>query len=1095
MRRSAFSTTVAVVGILAWCAFATSQEPTHRAVDRPESSPSTKIEEAKPPLYYLKDEQGNLVAVPGFTLKDFEQLYKLQQGQGPQEQRPSYSLQKIAITGTCTKEQADLNVHINIQVREENWVRVPLRLDRGLLREAAQYRGGGEHFLHFEPEGDGYVSWLRGQPNQQHEVILKMLVPLQLGRDETRLRLAVPRATSSELKLKVPLANAVGRVSERATLQQTANAGNGSTEFTVLNPGGDFELAWRRSGAEVAEVQPVLEATATIVAQIDTRSVDTSAVLTVRSLAAPFDAFRVHLPPQSELLPASGAGYTVTPVATAGGEAAAAQPTVEIRLPKKTSGPVEVRLTARRPPLPNKADQWTELAGFEVVGAARQSGTIAVTVMNDWQILWGASRSVRQAEQVSESLRREDLAAAFDYFAQPFSLTARLVPKKTRIHVEPEYRITVDAHEARLDARLKFVLRGGKVFAVEVGLADWELEDVGPENIVATDGVAVHETTKLTTIPLLQPTAGPIEVRLRARRPLSEGAKSLSLQLPQPKASSASSASALIVSADNVELIPKSSGMQGLVREQVPPQTNGLDRQQPVLFYRSEASKAVFAADLRIHQRQITAHVRTDVQIDERTVQVEQKLSYNVAHEPTDELRVSVPAALAHADDLQFMYQGIALSAAPDDSPPSADPTAPLAFRMLLPTPVMGSCEITARFSAPVPAFSTGHRTQVQIPLTTPLVDRMSANRLTVKAARGLLVEPMTGPWSLATGAATPPGPARAIELLTEEQPEDVALVLQEDASALTAEVIVDRQWLQTWFTETTRQDRFVARFSTSVSPVELVVPPAAASGQLSLVLDGKRLGDLAIRENRVVLPVEGDAATMHVLEARYHFPGPRPPRGAMAVDMPRLGPAGWVRRQYWQVVLPKDEHMLLTPEGFLSESTVGWQRFFWARRPLLDQADLEIWTGAPARGPLPPAANCYLFGALGHVEQTELRTAGRTMIVAIASGTALAVCLVLLYIPILRRPLSVLLLTGLVGAGLLVPEIALLVAQAAALGIVLGALAVILARQIGRRRPAPPTHGEGLSSRTRLVSAPVAAPASTKSAPALEHASSEPLS
>ena len=753
MRHSLFSAIAGVLWLLAWCGVATTQEPNHRAVDKPDETPATKIEEAQPPLYYLKDKQGNLVPVPGFSFEEFEQLYKLKQGLVQQEPRPSYSLQKAVITGTANREQADLNVHLWIQVREENWVRVPLRLDRGLLREAAQYRGGGEHFVHFEPEGDGYVSWLRGQPNQQHEVILKMLVPLAVGRDETRLRLAVPRAITSELKLKVPLAKAVGRVSERATLQQTAHPGNGSTEFTVLSPGGDFEIAWRRGDADAAESQPVLEASAAILSQIDTRGVDTNAVLTVRSLGAPFDVFRVELPPQSELLPASGAGYTVTPVVAAGD--AAGQPAVEVRLPKKTSGPVEVRLGTRRPPLPNKPDQWTELAGFEVTGAARQSGTIAVTVMSDWQILWGASRSVRQTDQLPESLRREDLVAAFDYFAQPFSLTARLVPKKTRIHVEPEYRITVDSREARLDARFKFVLRGGKVFAVDVGLPDWELEDVGPENIVATDGVALNETTKIASIPLLQPTTGPIEIRLRARKPLADGAKSLTLQLPQPKASSASPASALIMSADNIELIPKTAGMQGLVREQLPPQTNALDRQQPVLFYRSEASKAVFAADLRVHQRQLTAQVQTTLRIDERTAQVEQRLSFTVAHEPTDALRVMVPSALVHADELQFEHQGIVLSAAPDDAPPPADPLAPVPYRILLPTPVMGPCDISVRYATSVPPLSTGHRAAIQVPLVMPIVDRLAANRLTVTAARGLLVEALTGPWSVAASTAS----------------------------------------------------------------------------------------------------------------------------------------------------------------------------------------------------------------------------------------------------------------------------------------------------------------------------------------------------
>ena len=67
-------------------------------------------------------------------------------------------------------------------------------------------------------DGDGYVCWVRGKTDSQHEITLTMLVPLAAVGDETRLKLFVPRATASELKLTVPMADAVGTVSEGATL-------------------------------------------------------------------------------------------------------------------------------------------------------------------------------------------------------------------------------------------------------------------------------------------------------------------------------------------------------------------------------------------------------------------------------------------------------------------------------------------------------------------------------------------------------------------------------------------------------------------------------------------------------------------------------------------------------------------------------------------------------------------------------------------------------------------------------------------------------------------------------------------------------------
>ena len=54
-----------------------------------------------------------------------------------------------------------------------------------------------------------------------------------------------------------------------------------------------------------------------------------------------------------------------------------------------------------------RGDNWLELAGFEFPEAARQWGTIAVSVAGDWQVLWGESRGVRQIDQLPEAARPE----------------------------------------------------------------------------------------------------------------------------------------------------------------------------------------------------------------------------------------------------------------------------------------------------------------------------------------------------------------------------------------------------------------------------------------------------------------------------------------------------------------------------------------------------------------------------------------------------------------------------------------------------------------------------------------------------------------
>ena len=271
--------------------------------------------------------------------------------------------------------------------------------------------------------------WIRGPAGQAQQVTMKMLLPLAHVGDDTRLNLLVPRSTTSELKLKVPIAPAAAKVSEGATLLPPAASG-GQTELTALGLSGDFELSWYKAGDRPAEVPAVLEAVGAVAARIDSRGISEEATVSVKSYGVAFDRFRVRLPQDAVLVPGNAAAYTIVPLEQAD-PAAPRQRLVELRLAKKTSGPVEVRVASVRTCDPAQPGQWFDLSGFEVVGAGRQWGSIAVTAVGDWQVLWGPSRGIRQVDQVPELLRHKDVTAGFDYFTQPCSLTARLVAKKT----------------------------------------------------------------------------------------------------------------------------------------------------------------------------------------------------------------------------------------------------------------------------------------------------------------------------------------------------------------------------------------------------------------------------------------------------------------------------------------------------------------------------------------------------------------------------------------------------------------------------------------------------------------------------------------
>ncbi len=176
-----------------------------------------------------------------------------------------------------------------------------------------------------------------------------------------------------------------------------------------------------------------------------------------------------------------------------------------------------------------------------------------------------------------------------------------------------------------------------------------------------------------------------------------------------------------------------------------------------------------------------------------------------------------------------------------------------------------------------------------------------------------------------------------------------------------------------------------------------------------------------------------------------------------MKFEFPSLGDDTWVQRAYWQLLLPPDEHLVVSPANLTGEYVWGWNHFYFGRQPLLDQADLEGWVGLRPGPPAPTGMNYYLFSALGQMGPCEIVTAGRSTIVFIASALALVAALLLMYLPVLRHPL-VLLVAATVLACLtgIYPELALMAVQASAVGLALALLALFL-RQLTSAAWQPP--------------------------------------
>ncbi len=102
-------------------------------------------------------------------------------------------------------------------------------------------------------------------------------------------------------------------------------------------------------------------------------------------------------------------------------------------------------------------------------------------------------------------------------------------------------------------------------------------------------------------------------------------------------------------------------------------------------------------------------------------------------------------------------------------------------------------------------------------------------------------------------------------------------------------------------------------------------------------------------------------------------------------------------------------------------------------------------------------AANHYLFSTLGAAEPLQIHTISRTRLVLLASLPLLLCGLLLIYWPAARHPATLLVAAvAMAAVATIDPESAVLIAQAATLGLFLALVAFVMAR-VSVRPPVPP--------------------------------------
>ncbi len=1090
---------------------------------RPEGGLEPRPVEQPPEIFYLPDDGGRLVPVPGFQYRDFLELLGQRERLPGVPRPPGLVIERLVADArpgmgidadTCT-------IEITLEVRQtrDGWVDVPLRLAGLILTSDPRVEGPGRFILEGpgrDAAASGYRGWVSGSRDDRHTVTLVGVVALETLADRESFLLDLPVATTSRCVILSARSEPVVTVQPAGLPPRVEPDGAAGSRVVCDGVGGEtrFRIAGRGAAAARAGVLPQVAVESLV--RIDGRVAVIEAAVRIDGLPADQGAVRLTLPPRCTLVRVGEPASLVRAVGEAVDGTDGAR-VVEVQVARNPDGVALVELECERPVDPTGRVPFDPL-GFAVEGIPgwRQRGRTALVVAGEWQLDWddpGANRRVDPAP----AARQPGFVAAFAHDAQPAALPMRVRPRSSRVVVEPEYRYTIGETRVVLEAKFRVSVRGAPVTRLSVGLDGWTIDEVSPATLVDTAAVASRDGE--VVIPFLQPLAGDAVVDLRAALTVDAASDRLSWMMPQPRADLVGPATVTVAADADIEVLPDGEKIRGLVRQVVPASRRSEgDRGQ--LVYRLDGAAGEFQASRRSLPRRVEAVVDARATVGEEETVVEETLRLDVAHLPLESIDVVLPAAIAEGGTFEIRQGAQRLSpfALPSGDAASAGPEG-TALRSLLAVPLLGEGEIVLRWTLPTPR-PAGEAEVSPLPLVLPRGARIGRQSFTLLSDENPVVDVRGDVWRR---DAAPNLPTAERTWVATRIQESVPLTFSSQPGNGSGDTVVEAAWLETRILADRREDRFRYAVTTTGRRLVLALPPSCLpmrnglpdAAAVEVRLDGQPIVGAVRPDGAVTIDIPrgpgqgvgrasaqvtiGMSRPRSVAEgggARWFLGGVL---GPLVLEAPRFAEGTLERRFFWDLLLDDNEHLLAAPVHWTSQQRWEWGTLGLERMPVVARGVLADWVAGAVRGvaqrstgadptlggdPLRPTAPAeppmvsgrVVFAGTGSPGAGTVWLLPTWLLVLLVSGPLLALGLTMVYRPAWRRvPAVFALALPATLAAVAFPDIAPLVVQAAIPGCLLSFLAAGLRRvtepvvPMVAVAPAADDHDDS----TRLVSPP----------------------
>jgi hypothetical protein len=633
-------------------------------------------------------------------------------------------------SGAVEGDLVRLSAKLTVEVLGDDWARLPVQFGDAAVGRATNDDGS----VLWRGVGDGNYELL-AHGRGKHTVTFELVARVQASTDGKSFTLQCPPVGVSNLDLTIP----TGELAVQVTPRQTSEVNGGDKDKTkvqaVLGSTDRFTVTWQPKGGAAADMAGLASVTDTIVIDVGDGVVHSHATFDYQILRGALDELVVVMPADERLLDVQVPGLRDWQTEKLEGDQAGRQ---RLRVRLHAAAKDKLRLELRtESAIPEKE---FAVAQFQVLGAARESGVIAVRSAEDVGLEFVTHTGVSRidAADVPEPLRKPR-SSFYKFFTPSFRLAVAASALEPRVVADSFLTVSLDKSRTTVRGDFKYDVTRAGIFAARYRLpAGFHVDEVQCEAMDRHE-VTTEDDSQVLTVYLTKKVLGALAISVTVSEPRGVQSGDLDLPLIEPLGVLREQGLVGVIALDSLQVTSDPKKLEA-ARPATPAElaARGFNPQPP----QGSSLAAAFAFARRPvkiglatseRPRRVLATVGTTTSVKEDIVSVTTQVNYSIQFAGADTFRVAVPAGVA--DRVQIEGDGIKERRKADK--PEDDGS--VVWTVVLHSEALGSRGITITYDQKITVPEKGVTHEVQ-PVRVLDVDR-ETGEIAVLKDRALAIE------------------------------------------------------------------------------------------------------------------------------------------------------------------------------------------------------------------------------------------------------------------------------------------------------------------------------------------------------------------